>query len=144
MKFDLDYYKVSLYVKLDIHEDTKTVCIRDIFCKSTNFWKELTWKASPNTGSGGLEWYNTNKKYIGRGSNSGWDRDSCNGSSNNDCFSIEFAIEKFFGPTWTVKFPLTARRISDDYIQLAKDYRAMFAFYKCGPWSKTTGLFVVE
>lgn len=123
---NLDYYTYWFVCKLRIDHHDKTIKIEKLFCKNINHWPEINGKLAPKTGGGGMSCYKSNIKLLG------------------DDFSIDYAVEKFFGNTWKVIIPLTVPKISEETFEIVKKYKEHFDFYRCGPWGKTIGLYMID
>ena len=119
---DLDYYDYKLVCKLLINNNT--IKLEQIFCKNINIWPEIT--RGIKTGCGGLSHYKANMKSLGHD------------------FSINYAIEMFFGTTWNLIIPLTIPRISDETFEIAKKYEDDFQFYIFGPWGQIISIYKLE
>ena len=104
---DFEHSEHALVCKLMINCNTKTIKIEKILCKNTNHWPDVF---SLNSECGGISYYKSNVKYLGYN------------------FSIEYAIEKFFGTTWNLIIPLTVPRISDETFEITRNYIEEYEF----------------
>ena len=119
---DLDYYNYKVVCKLIINNNT--IRIEQIFSKNINIWPEIS--GGLKTSCGGLSHYKANVNIL------------------RHHFSINFAIERFFGTTWNLIIPLTVPRISEESFEIAKKYQDDFNFYRTGPWDHTIGIYKLD
>ena len=110
-------YSATVDVKLTIDKDLQIIGVSEILCKRR--W--LRGNNEPEEREGDMSWYNTNE-------NISLD------------FSIQSAVNRFFGTSYTLVLPLTACRISEENAEKLTLFAKLFN-WSSGPWNKTIGIF---
>ena len=117
---------VDVVAQLYFDDSARTIEVGRLQCTRENYWSDQD-RDEIKSGVGGIGWYKRNLDNMGHR------------------ISFQEFAEKFFSASWTIsRLPLTRPEISPALIQLADACSMKMGDYRCGPWGKTVGTYLVH
>jgi hypothetical protein len=127
VEFIMEYCNIDAVFEFDAADDSKTVHILRVLCKTRNFWPEIqNFPKQDRCDSGGVRWYRRHADLL-------------------DDIELETLVRRFFGEAWRLgPLPMTLPKPTAEQLAVAAACEQRLGDYHGGPWSRVIGTYFYE